>query len=70
MEDITDADYRHTKRVCKDSETKKKQVNIMIWWTSKTRAMSYELRVQIYESKYELRVQIYELEDWKHELQD
>ena len=24
MEDITDADYRHTKRVCKDSETKKK----------------------------------------------
>ena len=23
MEDIIDADYRHTKRVCKDSETKK-----------------------------------------------
>ena len=32
--------------------------------------MSYELRVQIYESKYELRVQIHELEDLKHELQD
>ena len=30
MEDITDADYKHTKRVCKDFE-KKNQENIMIY---------------------------------------
>ena len=30
MEDITDADYMHAKKVSKDFETKRKLVNIMI----------------------------------------
>ena len=31
MEDLTDADYMHAKKVCKDSEVKKITVNITIY---------------------------------------